>query len=125
MIVLEPYRPSDQYPALEYLVSLDAAEFTIGLTYHERQDRWYLDLSDADGVLLIGGKMLSPNVPLLADYQIDGLPPGELVLLDTGGTGEPCGYADLGWRHMLVYVPESELPAAATDPYDVEIAVVP
>jgi hypothetical protein len=125
MIILDPYQPAEAYPSLDYSVSMDGTQYRVALSYHERQDRWYLDLYDSDDTALLTGKMLAPDVALLADYEIAGMPAGQIFLLDTGGTGEPCGYADLGWRHLLVYVPEAELPSAAADPYDVEIAVVP
>ena len=86
-LLLPPIEPDEQYPVWDYTVSLDDDEFRIRLTYRERQDRWYLDLWDASGNELVKGKRLSIDWPVLDGHEIDGLPDGMLILLDTSGGG--------------------------------------
>jgi len=125
MILLQPYGHAEQYPVWDYTLPLDGTAYRLRLTYRQRQDRWYLDLFDADDAALVRGVMLTVDVPLLEDIRIPGLPPGVMMCLDTTGAGEPCGYEDLGRRCALVYVLDAEYQATPADEYDIKITVGP
>jgi hypothetical protein len=125
MIALPPYRHAEQYPVWDYTLPLDGATYRLRLTYRQRQDRWYVDLFDADDAALVRGAMLTVDTPLLEDIRIPGLPPGALMCLDTTGAGEPCGYEDLGRRCVLLYLSADDLQPAAADEYDIKITVGP
>ena len=123
MKLLPPILPDEQYPIYDYSIDLGESRYRIVLTFRERLDSWYLDLYDAAGTLLLVGKRLSVNNPLLDRYAIDGLPPGELVCVDTSGNdGLECGYADLGHRCALVYLDPADIPEASAAYYEVTVA---
>jgi hypothetical protein len=125
MIALPPYRHAEQYPVWDYTLTLGGITSRLRLTYRQRQDRWFLDLFDADDEALVRGVMLTVDIPLLEDVRIPGLPPGALLCLDTTGAGEPCGYEDLGRRCTLLYLDADELQSTPADEYDIKITVGP
>lgn len=119
MIHLPPFDipNAGQAPVYDYTITLSELEYRVVLVYRERGDRWYLSLYDADGLELLVGKKLSVDVPLLENYQIAGLPPGELALWDTANSDTECGFDDLGVRCLLIYIEPDELvdPREADD----------
>lgn len=118
MIELPPYASDggEQQPVHDYAVVLDGTEYRLKIHYRERNDRWYLSIYDADDEALLLTKKLSIDTRLLVNHVIDGLPPGDFILIDTSGSDVECGWDDFGTRCALVYIEESELPAAAVDP---------
>jgi len=112
-LILHPDLPDVQQPAYDYTVDLEGETYRIQLQYMERQDGWYLSISDSDGNRLMMGKRLSVNTALINGLQIAGLPPGDFLLLDLSGSGVECSFEDLGRRCSFGYALESEIPAAA------------
>jgi len=112
MKILPPEAPDTQEPVWDYTIDLTGVIFRIVLTYRERQDGWYLDLYDADDVLLLAGKRLSVDWLILRSHIGAGMPAGHLMLYDTSGAGANCGYEDLGSSHLLYYFEPEDIPAA-------------
>jgi hypothetical protein len=113
MIMLPPYDQDDQYPIWDLLVAMAGAEYRLVYTYRQRQDRWYLDVYDADGEVLLRAKRIVHGVPYL----------GGILCVDTLGE-DPPGYEDLGRRHRMLLLEAEDLPAAEDD-YDITIEAVP
>ncbi len=117
MKILDPIEPDEQQAVYDYTVDLEGVIYRVRLIYRERQDSWYLDLYDAADVALLTGKRLSANTALLAPYQIEGLPPGELMLVDVEAADDQAAveadFESLGFRHQLFYYEVEDLPAAA------------
>lgn len=91
-----------------YSAILDKETFKLRFQYMFRQDRWYIYLYDALENPLVMGKKMVIDFPLF-EYNIkSGMPKGQLILFDTSGTGEECGFADLGNRCKLYYLEYSE-----------------
>lgn len=111
--ILDPYQPVEQQFVYDYTIALDDVTFRVTLTWKTRQEGWYLSLYDVDENELLLGKRLSVDTPLLERYEIDGLPPGELMLVDMEGVGTEATLESLGRRHLLWYFDESELPPVA------------
>jgi hypothetical protein len=111
--ILDPYQPDDQQYVYDYTVELDSATYRVELVWKTRQLGWYLSLYAVDETALLLGKRLSADTPLLRRYQIDGLPPGDLVCIDMEDLGAEPTFESLGKRHLLWYFDESELPAQA------------
>lgn len=121
MIQLPPYNDgTDRQQTTDYTITLSDVLFRIVIEYKDRLDRYYLYLYDADDEPLLMGKKLSVDTPLLSQYEIDGLPDGELMLLDTSDAGAECGFEDLGVRCVLLYVPTDEIPVETADTYTIE-----
>jgi len=114
MLILPPTDLDEQYPIHDYQVDLEGSVYRYVLTYRERQESWYLDLYGSDDSALIMGKRLSINWPILTGHVNAGLPPGQILLLDSSASEAECSYADLGNRCLLVYVPADEIPETST-----------
>jgi hypothetical protein len=113
MIILDPNDPTDQLYVYDYTTTLDEVTYRLRLTWKTRQEGWYLDLYDADENALLLGKRLAGDTPLLQRYQISGLPPWEIMVVDTEGGGIEPTFESLGKRHLLYYFSEAEIPAPA------------
>lgn len=109
IVVLIPNQVAEQERAYTYVTQLGLLEFNIRIEYRERQDRWYLRLSDADNVTIINGLKLVIDFALLFRYPRAAMPFGALVLQDLDGAGVECGFEDLGRRCPLVFTDDADL----------------
>jgi hypothetical protein len=103
----------------EQITSLDGKPYVFGLSWSERAESWYLDVSlqrdNAEPTPIVLGMRLSIGYPLLVAVTTDGRPPGEIFPVDvSGGFGEDPGRYDLGTRVRLVYYDAAELGRAIT-----------
>ena len=95
-------------------VRLDGREYVLRWRWVQRASRWALDLSSADGTLLVGGIRVAPNVPLLRDVRAGRpeMPPGELLVVDPRRSPRVPGLDGLGSdTSRIVYLTEAEVPA--------------
>lgn len=100
-------------PASDQTLQMDGAFFGLSTRWNSRAQSWYIDLSDADGNVLVGGVRLVTGVPLLNRFGARGnFPAGALVAVDTSGEGLPASYTDLGTRVRLFYIEAADLAAA-------------
>lgn len=104
-LVIEPGAPHQRQQVL-----LDGREFVVELRWNERAGAWFMAVSDAEGLILAGRRVVV-DFPLLSRFASPRLPDGELFAIDTSGAGLDPGRDDLGSRVDLVYVEASELPA--------------
>lgn len=108
-LVLIPDAVAEQSRAYGYVTQLGLLEYTISLEYRERQDRWYLDLIDANGVPLVSEIKLVVGFSLLFRHRKAGMPLGALMVTDRDDTGEECGFEDLGRRCGLIWIDDDDL----------------
>jgi hypothetical protein len=101
-------------PSQRCRVTLDRREYVLDLRWSMREERWYLDVRDAAGSLLVGSIKIVTAWPLLRRFRaVVGLPPGDIIVLD-GRAGSPDpGLADLGSVAELIYLDAAELAALA------------
>jgi hypothetical protein len=88
--------------------NLDGSDYQLEFQWSTRQARWYLNLYDSDGNLLIGSVKLILNWPLFRHYHgRAGVPAGELWVISLGSSVEPPGFDELGagLRCELTYFP--------------------
>lgn len=92
-------------------ITLDGREYSLLFDYCEREFRWYLSVSLADGTPLASGIKVIADWPILRQ-KVDGrLPPGILTTADVSGSGgEPPAFSDLGRRVKLWYYPVGVSP---------------
>jgi len=86
-------------------IPLDGTRYRLKVYYSFRQEIWILDLqTDRESDLLVGIKIV-PEWGLIARFKIPGLPPGEILAIDTSGQELPPGRNDFGFnrRVRLVY----------------------
>lgn len=88
---------------------LDRVSFNFALEWTDRDSGWYMSIRDVVGAPLLSGRRVVLNYPLINLYREAGLPLGSIMALDSTGTDTEPGYADLGDRVYLAYIPFSEL----------------
>jgi hypothetical protein len=97
-------------PSFRFQVELDGASYSFDFAWNWRDEGWYFTLADANGDAIASGSRLVVNSPL-ARTSDTRRPPGVLLAVDTTGQHADPGYADLGKRCLLLYVPEAEVAA--------------
>lgn len=91
-------------------VDLDGTEFVLAFHFNNREQRWYMTVTDLDDTpILMGRKVVADWVllRLLVDQTLR--PKGEIVSVDTTGGGLDPRIGDLGGRVKLLYFNEAEL----------------
>lgn len=107
MITL-PVDPSLEFQSFSCL--LDGKEYGLELRWNARAGGYLLAISDADGPVLSGRRVVV-GFPLLVRCRSSRRPPGEVLAIDTSDRDLEAGLGDLGARVDLVYVPGAELVA--------------
>ncbi len=93
----------------EQRVDLDGERFTLRLRFNSRAQRWFCNISDADGNPLAMGRALVLDAPLLLQLHHLDVPPGELMAWDTTERKIEAAKDELGDRVLFLYVEGSEL----------------
>ena len=96
-------------PFFRETVTLTGADYILDFQYNQREDRWYLSVSDAAGVPIYGGRKIVPSVSLLRQCADARQPPGLLVPQTLTTDDSPPGLNDLGSRIALYYYEPGEL----------------
>lgn len=99
----------------EFTCELDGIAVTLTFRWNDRSERWFFDLSDAQGNILAASLAAVVGAPLLNHlHHLPGVPPGELLVLDTGNRDEDPSYDSIGRRHVMLYGTTAEIAAAST-----------
>lgn len=86
-------------------VDLDGVTYTLALDWSTREECWYIGISDLAGVVLVSGVKVVVNWPLLHVMGLfPGVPPGELMAVDTAGTGADPDLTTFGDTIALLYL---------------------
>lgn len=111
-IVRIPITPG--VPNFRQRVVLDGTEYTLDFRWSQREAKWYLDLRDSAGAILIAAIKLVVNWPLLyRHHTVEGVPAGELLCADSRATPADPGLEDLGDVVQLVYGSADDVAGAA------------
>lgn len=97
---------TSSYGAFRQVTVLDGVQFALEVRWNRREARWFMDIYDASGNLLIAG------VPFIMDYpltyksvgRIPGLPAGQFFVADETQTGKTPTRDNLGGDIRLIYV---------------------
>lgn len=90
-------------------VDLEGVTYILTLRWNARQGAWTLDVSTADGVLLVAGVTCVTNRFLLRRYRhVAGLPPGDFMFMDLTEKLDAPGYP---FDAELTYFTAEELAA--------------
>lgn len=96
----------DVFPNYRFAVELDGVEFRFGFKFNSRQQTWFFNLSDANGVLLRAGVPVVTGIPLLLRMAELAAPDGSLIAVSLAGD-IVAGLEQLGQEVILTYVGES------------------
>lgn len=102
---------TDGVPWYDLSIQLDGANYFLEFVWNPREQQWYLTVSDANEVVLLSERRVGVGLPMLARFRVAGLPPGELVAIDTSGQNVEAGLTELGARVHLLYIENVSLPA--------------
>jgi hypothetical protein len=84
-------------------VDLDGKVFTLSFNYHQRMDRWYMNILDENDIVLLRGVKMVLGLKLANKHKNENFPEGDLFLFDTSGSGVNPGLEDFGKRVILMY----------------------
>ena len=104
--------PTSTDPELPHYVqrtALEGTTYVLRIDWNQREQRWYLRISDEDGNVLAGDVKVVANWPLLRRHRDERLPPGSIMAIDQSGKGEDPGLTELGERVLLLYFDAEEL----------------
>lgn len=90
-------------------VQFDGVTYGIRMHWNEREGAWYLDLLDAADDVIIAGRKLVADWPLLHRCVDARKPPGQIYCIDKSGRGEDPGFDDIDDRVVLLYYDAQEL----------------
>ena len=89
-------------------IALDGVRYRLKVYYSFRQAIWMFDLMTDRGSDLLLGVKIVPEWGLIARFQIKGLPPGEILAIDTSGNDLPPGREEFGLkRRVRLYYQEA------------------
>lgn len=114
-VVVIPLVPS--VPFYRQRVALSGVFFTLDLRWSMREEAWYLDIrSGTTDEPIITHVKLTPNLPLLYRYRtVDGVPNGELMLVDARQFPEDPTFTELGAQPQLVFAPADDLTSMLSE----------
>ena len=101
--------------AFDQIVPLDGREYLLEFFWSEREECWYMHVSDQDGSPLAQLVRLVVDWPILRRFRTDPrMPPGLLFCPDLSGAGaDIAARTDLGERVPLVYITADDPDLAA------------
>ena len=80
MLVGVPLRKD--VPSYQFRTELDSITYTLSIRYNSRMDRWIMDFNTENNSPLVTGIPLLLGTSLLTRFQIQGLPEGDLFLIN-------------------------------------------
>lgn len=96
-------------PLYNERVKLEDRDYIFRFDWAGRESRFYMSISDSEGVLLLSGVKLVANWPLLIRHRFNAaLPPGEIFAFDFELGGIPPVLEDFGTRVQLYYYQSGE-----------------
>lgn len=97
---------------IDVVHNLDGRQFRIFMAYNARVGRWYLNLYELpSGELILAGKSVLLDTPILRNHANEKMPPGELILVSTSENVDP-GFENLD-NYNLIYITASEVADGA------------
>lgn len=85
--------------------TFDGTEYELRLLWNERDEHWYMTLSDTEGNAIATGRKLVSG-PWAERDTLDTMPPGQLWVQPTEGSDDDPRLRDLNVRVYLMYVDE-------------------
>lgn len=100
-------------PHYSFEIELDRRLYSFEFHWNDRGGGWHFTISDPNtAAVLLAGRRVVVDFPLLSRFRDERLPAGELCAVDTTGEKRGPGIADLGARVKLLYFDAADLPAA-------------
>lgn len=123
-LVLQPDSIDAQYPFREDTYEdLGGLELTLRVSWSERLQTWYLDLLDADGIVIWAGRKILSNYQIAIRQVNARLPPGIFWADSEDPDRTPPDFDALGIRVVIAYSDPEDVPEPEplTDAVSVEV----
>lgn len=91
-------------PWFDFVITLSNVRYGMEARYNTRSERWHLDINDALQNPLVTGVPMLTGRSLCGQYTGSGLPPGDLVVIDTTNKGQPATLRSFLSTHVLLYI---------------------
>lgn len=92
---------------------LDGEFYSFRMTYNSRAQMWMLAVGDITAEYVVRGLRVVEGVELLAPYHyLDGVPPGQLFVVDASGQHREPGRNSFRQDHQIRYRPQADALAA-------------
>ena len=97
---------STSSPNYTQRVALDGREYVLRIRWNQRAEKWFMNIADSDGVMIVSGLKLVLNVVVGGLFRgVDPrMPPGGFLLVDNTDQERDPGLTELGLRVFLVYI---------------------
>lgn len=108
MILTIPVDPLIRFNSFN--IDLDGVNFTFRFKFNNRWGRWTLDILNSLGDVILASIPMQNSVDLKSRFVGEGVPPGDLVIIDTKQTTDELTKDEFGNRFLLMYddaLPES------------------
>lgn len=112
MIQELPFFP--ELPFFSYEITLDGQQYTIGYTYRDQRQSWYVSITAIDGAPLLQGQRLTPGANITSRILTGG-PPGILTALGA----DPYARDEV----RVYYIPAEDAAALVSVPTDYRVAI--
>lgn len=91
------------------VTTLSGTDYIFTFAWNEREDAWYMDLADQDGVAIQLSRKVTVDFPLITRCKDPRRPLGMLIAVDSSGAGLDPTLEDFGQRVQLVYFEPEEV----------------
>lgn len=105
--------PIDQQTShFTFSTELEGVSYSFSFRWNDRDGAWFMGIGDGSGNPLVAGIKVLLGVALLGRRPAPGLPPGNIIVIDTTDQDIDAAYEDLGRRIQLYYLTTDEIAAA-------------
>lgn len=87
----------------------DGNTYLVTLEWLQYEEYWILSWADVQGLAILAGLRVVANFNMFYAYSDPRLPKGSLIAHDTQNLKQPPGRNDWRDRHLLLFVPASEV----------------
>jgi hypothetical protein len=101
MATLQLSITSEAHSGITY--SLEGSNYIFTFRWNTRAEAWYFDITDENGTVLVSGRRLVVDWPIVGVREAPRVFPGILWAYDTSGQQLDPGVDDLGDRVILLY----------------------
>ncbi|HPQ71528.1 MAG TPA: hypothetical protein PKW95_20550 [bacterium] len=89
------------YPAQDVRVKLGEKTYRLQFIWNRRQALWSMNISTDNGTLLLSGVPLHPDSIPLQPFSNSKLPPGQIIVWDTGDPEKTPGRYEFGTQNRV------------------------
>jgi len=99
--------PVDDSPYFSLLVDLGETTYETTYRWNEREGAWYFDLAEQNGVMIVSGQKIVPNISITKRWAFAKMPEGEIAIYSQAPNERPTRDSlSEGTVQLWYYTPE-------------------